>query len=386
MKKVFISVISLIFLVLISCSEDSSTTSPTEQDDYTLSSETLNFGATHSEKQLAINIRSGANLDWTVRKPVTNRWLNIDVESGSQSKVITVSIDRSKLPAGISVDTLTIIGSLRSMNDKNGSEPLAKKDSIKKVTIIAEKIASYSEILQEKIGNSVITLQSYSDSTMSLLASFEVIKTIPVYTAFAAFYAGSKIMADAGTSVNLLAKNGINPTFLKIDMNKQSFSYKIDSVNTLTANYYLPDGGTASSTKCDFDGTTFHRFSVPGNQNVTSFTDSILSAQSAEWTNAPSSISTASDLTINWTPSSNTSDSVYVIIYSKGDTNVRVAAARAVNDDSGTITVSSSLISQLKNAGTEGELWLIRYYIKTDITNRRYLVSQSQRSYSLTIN
>lgn len=389
MKRYYLLLLALsVALMMASCSDDDNDNVDPADEDVQLSSESLDFGTDQNEMELTV-MPGNRITNWLISKPLRMKWLYFTGDSLREGRqTITIGIIRDMLPIGLTIDTLKIIGRIQdeSFNSKEDGVNISKSEVVKSIVITIKKIAPYKEVVMETIGNGVEIVQTCADSSFALLGTFQVDKTTPLNTAYASFYANNTFFVDAGEEVTLKGKSGRFAT--ETSMPKSGFQYQIDETHSINATYYMPDTKIILPTSIVFDDETYHIFNVDGGTVFTeSFTDSIMSVSMPEWTNAVSSLSSGAGLTVDWNKTDPDDDSVFVVVYAKSDTNVKVSAARPVADDVETLTIESDKLARLFTSGaSEAELWIIRYRFNRDETTRKFMVSQSQKLYTFTLN
>lgn len=374
-------------------------TTPTTPQETNISDSTdvgvtnLDFGETLSSLPLQITVPNTADR-WTLQRRRASPWLSIDAEQGSGSRQLTVSIDRSKLPLGISRDTLVIRG-LRSLVTalKDGAELTA--DTAKTIAISvtnsgnAQAMAqNAAQILQQQLSTllSGMTLPPRIDTTISMVGSFALTSASgsTSYSSLGAFVVGTNYLADVGTAIQLTGKTGGTA----ISMAKRGLSYTSSRTGTtISGSIYAPSSLVIAPRNISFDGTTPHTFTVPASSNFTGFTDNVVSVAPIILNSPPTSVAQSRNLTLTWQPTAQTDDSVFVVLTLAADSIPR-AVPTISNDDTGTVTISQQTLTTLLGGKTgTGTLSIVRfrYKIVRSSAPARGLLSEAQRSYSVTI-
>lgn len=366
---------------LFSCASDNanSTTEVDATSDLTLDKNIINFGTDYNPQSLTISVPT-TNHRWTVAKQHNSDWLNLEVTAGNGSKTLSISIDPSKLSGNTVFDTLVVkVYKITRSTKEQGKGIESVETGTNQVIVTAQ--GNLQQVAQNLMAYMSVQLLPI-DTTASFLGTFEVkTTTVTTRTSLAAFYSNPSFFANAGNSLTLHAKTQ-SATSWDIAMGQKTESYTNAQGNSATAYYYTPDNAIAATTKMDFDGTAQHKFTVPGGSGISAFTDSILSVSMPSWTSAQSSVSTNANLTVNWSATSASDDSVFVVIYAKNDSTVR-ATVQIVSDNVGTTSISSTVLQRMKKAGNDGVLWLVRFRSKR--VNGRVLTSQSQQQYGFTL-
>ena len=379
-------IILVLFVILFfqSCTNDNVTAYKLEEGDLTISSESIDFGTIDSVKSLQINIKSGKKIKWMLSVEPSNRWIELDIEHSFNSEKVQIKINRNYLPIGVSSDSLIIVG-VSALDSDSLSNKLEPIQEIKKTVMIhAERIANYSEIINQLIGNNVFIHNFYIDPTYNFNASFAIEKGCTIKTAFASFFK-SKPFVDAGSQVIFKGKPHSNPELQTI-LAKKSFNFTYNE-NNYSALYYMPETRIYNSDLSRFDDYTLHNFYISGGAVIDSaYQDSILSVSVPSWKNPALLVSKSSDLIVQWTKTKLNDDIVFVVLHSKNDTNVRISPVFPVSDDEEIITIPKEYIAKLYKSSSEASLWLIRLRVNKYNDTRRILYVQAQNHYTFRIN
>ena len=397
-KQAFLRVTSLsaaLILLLAACQQTTVTQTPTDtniSDSTDISTTVLDFGETKTA--LPLEITTPALTDrWTIQRQRSSSWLMVEAEQGTGSKSLTISIDRSKLPQGISRDTLVIRGLRRptSLAEKGGAQlnaDTAKTIAVSVTNSGTQRGQTSLQVLQQQISSLLggMQLPSRIDTTISFVGTFAL--TSPsnstTYSALGSFVVGTSVLANVGASVQLVGKT--NGT--AITLAKQGISYtSAQTGTTLNATVYAPSTFVIPARNITFDGTTPHTFTVPASSSFAGFTDNVVSATLPSLTNPPTSIAQSSNLTLTWQPTSQADDSVFVVLTLAQDSIPRVVPTVA-NDNAGTVTLSQQVLSTLLGGKTgAATLAMVRFRYKVVRTSTpvRGLLSEAQRNYSVTV-
>lgn len=353
----------------------------------------LEFGETLSSLPLQITVPNASDR-WTLQRRRASSWLSIDAEQGSGSRQLTVSIDRSKLPPGISRDRLVIRG-LRSLTtaSKNGAQLTA--DTAKTIAISVTNpgtaqamVQSAAQILQQQLSSvlSGMTLPTRVDTTISMVGSFALTSASGTtsYSSMGAFVVGTNFLADVGSAIQLTGKTGGTA----ISMAKRGLSYTSSrSGTTVSGSIYAPSSVVIVPRNITFDGTTPHTFTVPASSGFAGFTDNVISAAPIALNSAPTSVAQSRSLTLTWQPTAQADDSVFVVLTLAADSIPR-AVPTIADDNAGTVTIAQQTLATLLGGKTgTGTLSVVRfrYKIVRSSAPARGLLSEAQRSYTVTI-
>jgi hypothetical protein len=396
-KNIFLSVASIIacFIMLtVACEKTPVTPVETNISDSTdISSTSLDFGDAQTSLPLEINVPNATDR-WNIRRSRSSNWLSVDVEDGSGSKQLTVSIDRSKLPAGISRDTLIIRGLRRPglVASKNTSEVQA--DTAKMIAVSVNnsgaaqaKAQNALQVLQQQLSTllSGMTLPTRLDTTISFVGTFALAQGSgsPTFSSMGAFVVGNSILASVGSSVQLVGRTGGTP----ISLAQRGLSYTSSRTGTTVSGFvYAPSALVIVPRNITFDGTAAHTFTVPASSAYAGFTDNVISAAMPSFTSTPSTVSISQNLTLGWQPTSAADDSVFVVLTLASDSIPR-AAPTIASDDAGSVTISAAVLNALLGGRTgSATLSIVRYRNKiVRGTPNRGLLSEAQRSYPVTV-
>jgi hypothetical protein len=363
-------------------------------DSTEISTTALNFGDTGISLPLEITMPSPTDR-WTVRRTRSSSWLSLEAEEGAGSRQLTVSIDRSRLPLGISRDTLVIRGLRRPMlvAAKGASELSA--DTAKTIAVSVNnsgtaqaKVQTTLQVLQGQLSNllSGMQLPTRLDTTISFVGTFALTESSgsTTYSGMGAFVVGTSILANVGSSVQLLGKTGGT----NVSLAQRGFSYTSSRTGAIVSGYvYAPSSLVIPARNIAFDGTTPHTFTVPASSAYAGFSDNVVSAALPTFTNAPSTIAQSQNLTLKWQPTTSASDdSVFVVLTLVQDSTARVVPI-VTTDDAGTVTISSSVLTTLLTGKTgAATLSIVRFRYKVVRgTLPRGILSEAQRNYSTTI-
>ena len=147
-------------LLLVGCGQTPVTQTPVDtniSDSTDISTTVLDFGETKTA--LPLEITAPALTDrWTVQRQRSSSWLMVEAEQGTGSKTLTISIDRSKLPQGVSRDTLVIRGLRRptSLAEKGGAQltaDTAKTIAVSATNSGAQRGQTSLQVLQQQLSS-----------------------------------------------------------------------------------------------------------------------------------------------------------------------------------------------------------------------------------------
>jgi len=397
-KQALLRITSLsaaLILLIAACQQTPVTQTPTDtniSDSTDISTTVLDFGETKTV--LPLEITTPALTDrWTIQRQRSSSWLMVEAEQGTGSKTLSISIDRSKLPQGISRDTLIIRGLRRptALAEKGGSQlnaDTAKTIAVSVINSGSQRGQTSLQVLQQQLSSLLggMQLPSRIDTTISFVGTFAL--TSPsnstTYSALGSFVVGTSVLANVGASVQLVGRT--NGT--AITLAKQGISYtSAQTGTTLNATVYAPSTFVIPARNITFDGTTPHTFTVPSSSSFAGFTDNVASATFPSLTNPPTSIAQSSNLTLTWQPTSQADDSVFVVLTLAQDSIPRVVPTVA-NDNAGTVTLSQQVLSTLLGGKTgTATLAMVRFRYKVVRTSTpvRGLLSEAQRNYSVTV-
>jgi hypothetical protein len=322
---------------------------------------------------------------WTLRRVRNSNWLSLDNEQGSGSDIVTVSIDRSKIPAALVSDTLEF-RSLRPSSTTQADSSVKIPVSVDNTTVQI-KAQNVQDVLQQQISSLLGGVQmARVDTTLSLLGTFAVtsVSGSTTYSSLAAFTVGQSVFTSIGRSIALKATAS-----RQVSLQQRGLSYTSSRTGTTVSGFvYAPSTLVLLPQQITFDGTTQHSFTVPASSTFAGFTDAVQSVLPPTFNSAPSTIAKSQNLTLNWTPTSAADDSVFVVLVMTQDSTARVVPSSA-NDNVGTLTIPSSLLNNALGSRTgAATLWIVRYrYTATRAagTPSRGLLCQAQRGYGVTI-
>lgn len=357
-------------------------------DDMKVSVSSLDFGDIETEKTFTITGPtipvggSGKVLNFVLSK--TKPWLSVDVEKGSGTRTVKVSINRALLEQGISRDTIKILGT-GGLHGGTTTQSIPVSASSAAATVKTSMTALY----QQLIANGV-QLPPGLDSAASLNAAVRIqsqMTSTPVLTAFGAHYANMQFLVNAGT-VSVRAGTSSIPRMMvdSVALTAASFSYTNPiSGAASTGTYY--SAVVASPELLKFDGTTQQKFNIYGTSTFPAYKDSVLSVVPPAISSPSSggSASRSANLTVSWAASADAGDSVYAAIVSTTDPT-KIGTTLPVPDANGSLIISSSLMSRLPAGGAS--LLLMRYRTTTRIpqgASKRIILSLSQIGIPVTL-
>jgi hypothetical protein len=385
MKKiVYFSLVFNTLFALISCGEDTPTPS-TPDFNYNLSTNSIDFGYKTNSVSIQLNVENGKKLNWRAYNNNPNKWFEFDYLEGDSSKTMNISIQRSKLNFGKNIDTLFFVASIPLSVSERKNNGIQSKDSIRTLVLTAFRNPTSLEAFSFQIKNQLLILKPYYDSTYSFIGSYNV-DFVGTKTSFgiANFCSSNKIFSDAGTTFSFQSFNN-SSTLSPTSIEKKSFTFYIDSINSINANYYC---SIIPNDKILFNNSTIHKFNISGGSEFnTPFTDEITSVTPIECFPEPNPLTVSTiPMSIFWNKTDTPDDSVYAVIIAKSDNNFKAFPVKAVNDDIGALKILPASLQKVKTGNSQVYVWIIRYRNKIDITNKRILVSQSQKSYEIILN
>lgn len=394
---IFAALIFTILILTVACQQQTPVTpvaTDTNISDSTeISTTALDFGDTQTSLPLEITMPNPTDR-WTVRRARSSSWLSLEAEEGAGSRQLTVSIDRSKLPVGISRDTLVIRGLRRPTLTSAKGGAVLTADTAKTIAVSVNnsgttqaKAQSTAQVLQQQLSTllSGMQLPTRLDTTISLVATFALTQASgsTTYSSMGAFVVGTNVLANVGSAVQLVGKT----SGTAVSLAQRGLSYTSSRSGTTLAGYvYAPSALVIAARNITFDGTAPHTFTVPASSTFAGFTDNVVSSALPAFTNAPGTIAQSQNLTLRWQPTSAPDDSVFVVLTLAQDSTARVVPTVAA-DDVGTVTISSSVLSTLLTGKTgAATLSMVRYRYKVVRgTLPRGILSEAQRNYSTTI-
>jgi len=163
-------------------------------------------------------------------------------------------------------------------------------------------------------------------------------------------------------------------------------------VPTINFNYYNSAMASIAGTiqkiskpiaNATFDDIFYHKFQFT-NKNGT-FIDSILSVSPISFFPQPPIIQTSATQGIIWEKTPATDDSVFVVMAGVNDTTFRLQSL-VVNDDAELVKFTSIQMGQVKKGSSKAIMTIVRFRYKIDAVNKRYILSQSQKSYQVDLN
>ncbi len=385
-KLLLLNCIIIAICIFISCGTDTPTIAPITPDfNYSLSSNTLDFGYSAITKSVNITIDSNNSLNWRAYNNNSNRWFEYDYLEGVGNKTLNIKILRSKLSFGKNIDTLFFVASIPpTFRDLKGNKTQSK-DSIRTLIIIAYKNPTVLEAFTSQVQNQVLILKPYYDTTFSFIGTYRVDNLGTVNNFGIANFVGSgKIFADAGSAFSLTSYNN-SQTTSPVNIDKKTFTFFSDSSNSFNANFYC---SMLTNNQIQFDSNSTHRFTIAGGMEYTlPFADGIRAVDPIVCFPEPSTITISSaPMSVYWNPTSASDDSVYVVLVSKSDKSFTATSAKPVNDNVGATKIPPANLARAKAGNSKVTVWIIRYRNRIDATNKRIYVCQSQKSYEITLN
>lgn len=375
-----------ITLMISSCSNEV-TPVPSDGKDFTLDQSLLDFGQTEISKIVKIKFAKPTEpYGWKIEKKSTNNWLEYSLQAGNTEKDIEVTINRSQINFGDNFDTLYfhIYPALTEAQKKSG---IIQVDSVKKVVVKATRIPTFTEVVSSQVSNGVKFLPNYLKNDYSLTASICVnyVRDRFRYDDKLKDTTMDCVVYNINNSNGLFNSNGSLSVILK----ENGESLDVPSINF---NYYNSAMASIAGTiqklskpisNANFDDVTYHKFQYVGSQGTT--VDSILSVTPIYFSPQPPIIQTSAPQGIIWDKTPASDDSVFVVMAGVNDTTFRLQSP-VVSDDAGLVKFTGIQMGQVKKGSSKAILTIVRFRYKVDAVNKRYIVSQAQKSYHVDLN
>ncbi|GEM_PF-6938187 len=373
-------------LVIPSCSNEA-TPITSDGKDFTLDQSLLDFGQTETLKIIKIKfVKPTESYGWKIEKNATNRWIEFNIQGGNTEKDIEVTINRSQIDFGDNYDTLYfhIFPALTEAEKKSG---IIQVDSIKKLVIKATRIPNYNEVVSTQVGNAVKFLPNYLKNDYSLTGSICVnyVKDRFRYDDKLKDTTMDCVVYNIDNSNGVFNSNGSFSVILKengqsLDVPTINFNYYNSAMASIAGTIQKISKPIANAT---FDDIFYHKFQFT-NKNGT-FIDSILSVSPISFFPQPPIIQTSATQGIIWEKTPATDDSVFVVMAGVNDTTFRLQSL-VVNDDAELVKFTSIQMGQVKKGSSKAIMTIVRFRYKIDAVNKRYILSQSQKSYQVDLN